>query len=321
MVLNVSFSDREHRALVQLKTTATGLPTLPGVAMRIVQVLNDDEASVSDVVNAIQRDPALAAKILRVANSPLYGSRRTVESLPQAVVRLGQRATESLALSFSLVSALRLQQGSGLDYDGYWRRCLVSASAAKHIAARTRPADCEVGFLASLMQDLGMMIFDKIAPATYADLSLQDHSHLTVHENKLHRLGHPRLGAWLMGEWGFSKRIQEAVAYSHSPLDLPGGDADLVRCVALSAKVADALLQTGPMQHEGSAAASELFECADEWLSLTREDVAVILESMAVAIPSFERLFDTSLIDEDKLELLTLMAREKLTELRTATGQ
>ena len=320
-MLNVNFSEREHRALLQLTTTATGLPTLPGAAMRIVQVLNDDEASVPDVVNAIQRDPALAAKILRVANSPVYGSRRVVESLPQAVVRLGRRATESLALSFSLVSALKLQQGGGLNYGYYWRRCLLSASAAKYIGARVRPAESEVAFLASLMQDLGMLVFDKIAPETYHNAPLQDHSRLATHENRLHRLAHPRLGAWLMGEWGFSERLAEAVAYSHSPLDLPGGDADLVRCVALSAKVADALLQAVPMQQDGSAAASELFECASEWLSLTREDVAVILESMAVAIPSFERLFDTSLIDEEKLELLTLMAREKLTELRTATGQ
>lgn len=320
-MLNLTLGDSERRALQLLAATATGLPTLPGVAMRIVQVLNDEEASVPDVVNAVQRDPALAAKILRVANSPVYGSRRHVESLPQAVVRLGLRATESLALSFSLVSALKLQQGGALDYDFYWRRCLLSASAAKYIAAEVRPADSEVGFLASLVQDLGMLVLDKIAPSTYREFPSQSHSRVVAHENRLHRLAHPILGAWLIGQWGFSERLQQAVAYSHSPMDLPDGDADLVRCVALSAKVADVLLQAEPLEQDSNAVAAELFDCANEWLSLSREELALILERMAAAIPSFERLFDTSLINEEKLELLTLMAREKLTELRSATGQ
>lgn len=315
-MLEFNRSDSERRALEQLQVTATGLPTLPGVAMRIIQVLNDEDASVPDVVSAIQRDPALAAKILRVANSPVYGSRREVESLSQAVVRLGRRATESLALSFSLVSALKLQNGDGLNYDLYWRRCLLSASAAKSIAVKVRPVESEIAFLGALMQDLGMLVLDRVSPETYRGLCLQDHNRVVAHENRLHRLTHPRLGGWLMGEWGFSERMQQAVAYSHAPLDLPAGDADFVRCVALAAKVADALLLA-----DNSVVAASLFERAAEWLGLDREDMACIIDGMAKAIPSYERLFDTSLIDDEKLELLTLMAREKLTELRSATGQ
>lgn len=315
-MLEFNSSDSERRALEQLQTTATGLPTLPGVAVRILQVLNDADASVLDIVGAIQRDPALSAKILRVANSPVYGSRREVESLSQAVVRLGLHATESLALSFSLVSALKLQAGGALDYDFYWRRCLLSASAAKFIADRIRPAESEIAFLGALMQDLGMLVLDKISPQTYHEVSLHCHTRLAAHENKIHRLAHPRIGAWLMGEWGFSERMQQAVAYSHSPLDLPVGDADFVRCVALSAKVADALLLD-----DNSVAVSSLFEDAALWLDLDREDIVLIIESLARAIPSYERLFDTSLIDDEKLEMLTLMAREKLSELRVGVGQ
>ncbi|WP_372764640.1 HDOD domain-containing protein [Litorivivens sp.] len=311
--MDIGVSTAERRVLEQLRVTATGLPTLPGVVTRIIQVVNDDAASANDMVNVIQRDPALAAKLLRVANSPIYGSRRGVETLQQAVVRLGQAATQNLALSFSLVSALKMQSEGELDYAFYWRRCLLSASAAKYVAAKKRPADAEALFLASLMQDLGMMVLDKVFPATYRQLpfSQSDHARLVAHENQLCRATHPRVGAWMMEEWGFSERMQSAVAYSHSPLDLPAGDGEFVRCVALSARMADVLLAD-----DNERDMSDLFAIASQWLALDKEDVAEIIQALVKTVPAFERMFDTLLLDQEKLELLTLMAREKLDELR-----
>lgn len=310
----------QHR-INQLLATATGLPTLPGVAMQVITSINDKHADTTSLIRILQRDPALAAKILRVANSPIYGSRRGVESLQQAVVMLGMRATHSLALSFSLVPALKLQSEGALDYALYWRRCLLSATAAKQIAACIIPADKEAAFLAALIQDLGMLVLDRVMPELYVGLpcSQVDHEGLQAHELSRFGLDHAHVGGWMASEWGFSERMQGAVAYSHHPEGMEDGDSDrqFVCCVALGAELADMML--------GADGGCELYRVAgkaEQWLAIDGVSTGGIVESVTRSIPAFERIFDTRLLDQDKLQMISDLAREKLAELRAvASGE
>lgn len=306
----------EHR-MQQLLATATGLPTLPGVAMQIITVINDMEAGVDELVRVLQRDPALAAKILRVANSPIYGSRRGVENLQQAVVMLGARAAHSLSLSFLLVSALKLQSTGALDYALYWRRSLLAASAAKQVAAFVSPRDKEAIFLAALMQDLGMLVLDRVMPDLYGSLPCdqRDHVGLEAHEIKCAGVSHAMVGGWMTREWGFSERMQNAVEFSHAPESLDG-DADtarFARCVALGVEMADMML---PAKSDYDLSAVSVR--AAEWLNIDGVSMGNIVQSLIQVIPAFERLFDTRLVDQDKLQMISDLAREKLAELRAA---
>lgn len=310
----------EHR-INQLLATATGLPTLPGVAMQIITAVNDESTDTPALVQVLQRDPALTAKILRVANSPIYGSRRGVESLQQAVVMLGLRATHSLALSFSLVSALKLQSKGALDYSLYWRRCLLAASAAKQVADRIMPADKETAFLAALMQDLGMLVLDRVVPDLYSALPCQqsDHSGLEAHELAKFGLSHVQAGEWMAREWGFSARMQSAVAYSHQPEGLGEASSDyqFVCCVALGAELADMMLCA-----DGSSDLSAVAAIAEQWLAIDTLALGDIVHSLTRTIPAFERVFDTHLLDQGKLQMISDLAREKLAELRAiASGE
>lgn len=306
---------QQERRINQLLATATGLPTLPGVAMQVITTLNDARSEVDDIVAVIQRDPALVAKLLRVVNSPVYGSRRGVESLQQAVVMLGMKATQSLALSFSLVSALRLQAVGALDYSLYWRRCLLAATAAKQVSARVAPADTEAAFLAALTQDLGMLVLDRVDPALYRKMSCsqRDHSAVEAHEFRRFGRGHALIGEWMACEWGFSSRMQKAIAFSHSPASFTGSEADsrFVCVVALSASIADMMLAD-----DAGNGLPVVTSQAQAWLSLSEEDVGDIMQSMTRVVPVFERVFDTSLLDEEKLQMIASLAREKLAELR-----
>ena len=313
-------SENYEQRIHQLLATATGLPTLPGVAMQVITSVNDKHADAAALIRILQRDPALAAKILRVANSPIYGSRRGVESLQQAVVMLGMRATHSLALSFSLVPALKLQSGGALDYTLYWRRCLLSATAAKQIATCILPADKETAFLAALMQDLGMLVLDRVMPDLYAGMpcSQADHSNLQVHERNRFGLDHAYVGSWMAREWGFSERMQNSVAYSHQPDEVGGSDSDrqFACCVALGAELADMMLGA-----EGDCDLSRIAGKAEQWLAIDGGSMGEIVESLTRSIPAFERIFDTRLIDQEKLQMISDLAREKLAELRELASE
>ena len=110
------------------------------LSVNILELAQSDTASLSDVAQSVKVDPALTLKILRIANSPIYGGRRESENLAQALSLLGLDATLTLALSFSLVNSLKNTNAEGFDLDAYWRRCLLAAAASQTIAQKY-PAD------------------------------------------------------------------------------------------------------------------------------------------------------------------------------------
>jgi len=102
----------------QLKECRT-LPSVPVVVLEVLDLCRDDDTSIGQVAKALSRDPALSAKVLRVANSPWYGIHAEVTTLERAVTILGINATLSLALSFSLVRGLRKEKTAGFDHQAY----------------------------------------------------------------------------------------------------------------------------------------------------------------------------------------------------------
>src|SRR5690606_28189702 len=95
----------EH--ILQRLKTCTTFPTPPPVAMQVVQLAQNPEIDLGLVAQVVSADPAIAAKVMRIANSAMYARRRQSANLRQALVVLGLNATLTLALSFTLVSTLR----------------------------------------------------------------------------------------------------------------------------------------------------------------------------------------------------------------------
>ena len=142
-------------------------PSPPGVATHIIELARDPDVDLSQVAKALSMDSALATKILRIANSPLYAQRRKSENLRQALMLLGLNATLTLALSFSLANSLRAGKSNGIDFPLYWRRALLAATAARALADAMRHAMAEEIFLAGLLQDVGILALDQALPDLY----------------------------------------------------------------------------------------------------------------------------------------------------------
>ena len=110
------------------------LPSPPGIALRIIELAQDPEADIATAADIIAIDMALSARMLRIANSPLYASRRRIENLGQALTMLGLNATISLALGFTVTQGLT--GGTGADHDlrqRAWKRSILSALAASQL--------------------------------------------------------------------------------------------------------------------------------------------------------------------------------------------
>jgi HD-like signal output (HDOD) protein len=107
------------------------LPSPTGTALAILRLAKSDSSTIQQIARVLQTDPALAGRVLKIANSALSGGARTVFEVQDAVARLGIRQVRNVALGFSLIS----QNGKGkcreFDYQKYWSRSLATAVAAQ----------------------------------------------------------------------------------------------------------------------------------------------------------------------------------------------
>lgn len=126
------------------------LPSLPAVALKMVELANNSEVDLNDVARVISMDPALVTKLFRAANSPLYGMRRKVTNLRQVLSLLGLQGTLALALGFSLVTTGRDAKAIPLNTEHFWRRSLLAATACRILGERLSMRNLEELFLAGL---------------------------------------------------------------------------------------------------------------------------------------------------------------------------
>ena len=110
------------------------LPTLPTVAMRLLELARDPETEFKDVIGVVKTDPAITAKILKAANSSFFGFKSPVTSIERAVPLLGTTVVTTLALSFSLVDAAMSSGPLAQHYTAYWKHSIVQAVAAEVLA-------------------------------------------------------------------------------------------------------------------------------------------------------------------------------------------
>ena len=106
------------------------LPTIPGVALEVLTLARSRQSSIDKISAIVARDPALSTRMLRVANSSLFGTPIKATTVKQALVRMGLRSAQSVALSFSVNTKLTKASPDGFDHLAFWRSSLVTAVAA-----------------------------------------------------------------------------------------------------------------------------------------------------------------------------------------------
>jgi diguanylate cyclase (GGDEF)-like protein len=288
------------------------LPSPPGVATKIIKLANDPEADIARIADVLALDPAITAKILRIANSPMYARQRKTENLRQALMVIGLNATISLALSFSLLKSWQTSdQVGGLDYPLYWRRALLAATGSHVLARVIGVKDAEELFLACLIQDIGVMALDRSIPDLYVGLGVAQGRQAALIEREQQRLGvdHAAVSGWLLERWQFPERTQQVVAASHDPDKLGKQNPNTVfaRCVALSGMIAELFLDTS-----GARGFAELAERAQAYFEIDKEGLGELLAEIGKMIPDAETIFETEILSASRSEEILEEAREAL---------
>jgi diguanylate cyclase (GGDEF)-like protein len=294
----------------------TNLPSLPWAALRILELCQLEDLDLGQVSEVIERDPALAAKLVRTANSPLFAVRGEITSISGAVALLGVNAVRTLVLSFSLARECGAKNQAGLH--GYWRRSLLAAVAAREMCAAAA-ADKEEAFLSALLQDIGMLAFARGMGGEYAGILAAagpDHDLLSKLEVEAFGADHAEAGAWLMERWKLPRRLAQVVGASHEPGRLGAAGQEDVRALAaivsLSGRLAD--LWAGDQRVAALALRKEL----DERWGSGAVDIKAVSGALLEQGPQLAGLFDVDL-DAREMALVLDQAQEALLALSVRT--
>jgi len=219
------------------------LPALPAAVVRVMQLTADPKAGMPDVARALASDQALAARVLKLANSAFYGSSRRISTVSEAVITLGMRTTRNLVMATSCQEMLeRNVAGYALPPGALWRHSLACASAAQALAARARYRATEEAFVAGLLHDVGKVVLNTYLKDQFARVFLRaTHGDMTFAEAERETLGfdHAEAGACLLERWSLPAALVSAVRWHHAPLESPS--PSLLPCLV---HVADAVCLT-----------------------------------------------------------------------------
>lgn len=207
----------QERVLEELKE----LPTLSTVVAELMATLQEPTSSARDLERLIANDQAIAARLLKLANSAFYGLPGKVTSLTRAVTLLGFNTVRSLVLTIGVVNKFSGPSGSEyFDRGSFWEHSLAVAMASKLLAARDTSVSQEEAHIAGLLHDIGTVASDHCMPKKFKEamrLIHEDGMEWLEAEKKAIGLSHDEVGALVAVHWRFPEFIREAIAYHHHP--------------------------------------------------------------------------------------------------------
>jgi HD-like signal output (HDOD) protein len=248
----------------QVSARLTRLETLPvdrSVALRLLHVIDDPMASNATIAGVVERDPALVARLMQVANSAYYGMRGRVRTLPLAVSVLGHVTLRSMAV----VAAAELASASLPE--GFWLESLAVAALARELAVEIGAIE-EEAFGAGLLTDLGMAILAAVDEAYRWDLTASERLDW---ERERYGISHVGITRQLLAAWSFPSGVCDAIAAHHDE-PVPGGDplavsVQLASRIVAGGRLADTdpvttrlidAARIEPMRERAKAAAADL---------------------------------------------------------------
>jgi len=208
------------------------LPLSPTLLPKLLPKLSDVDTNFDEVVEIIAFDPALTSKLLHICNSAYFGQESEVNSVAEAVSRVGYQAVYLLVAMINGSGCFPYPAPSGVDAAKLWRHSVITAFNAKFVAESSE-ADGNLLFTAGLLHDLGKIILGQEQIPATADLYQKPSDAESVRrENELFGCTHAEVGAALLERWKLPAQIVIAVRHHHDPKQAQGL-ARVAACVTL----------------------------------------------------------------------------------------
>lgn len=195
--------------------------SVPTIYISLNNAMNNPRSSVTEIGRIISEDQGLTARMLKLANSPLYGYPSRIETISQAVLIIGTKQIRDLALATSVISLFKGIPGGLVSMDTFWRHSIACGVIARVIAGYQRKPNIERFFTVGVLHDIGRLLLFSSAPEEFKKImtcSKEEKKPLFRLERAKLGFDHSDVGGALLKNWKLSSSLTELVAYHHNPL-------------------------------------------------------------------------------------------------------
>ena len=211
---------KETPSIEYLARRAAGIASPPAIYSRLMEVINHPFSSADDIGQVIGEDPAMTAKLLRIANSSLYAFPRQIETVTRAVTIIGTAQLSDLALSMSATKLFNEIPADLVDVTSFWQHSVSSAVVARGLASLLRQHNVERFFIGGLLHDVGRAVMLVYCPAHAREAIMRARqSGRPLYETEREVLGydHADLGFAMLEAWGLPEAHCSIVGRHHNP--------------------------------------------------------------------------------------------------------
>ena len=211
------------------------LSTLPQVTWELMRLLSDEDTTPDDLQQVVEQDPALSAKVISLGNSAYYGLRTPATTISRAIVIIGFKELEFLALGLGLADTFDLRKVPfGYDGEALWLHSLSVSWTAREVAAAARLVDPGEAMLAGLLHNLGQIMLVTHFTVQFQrimDYVTQGHGFREA-ETDL-GLWHEAIGYLLAKNWSMPEYLRDVILFHHRP-ELAIENHDIVSIINLA---------------------------------------------------------------------------------------
>jgi HD-like signal output (HDOD) protein len=201
------------------------LPSIPTVYEKLQRAIRDPEVSMDEVAGIIEQDIAMSAKVLHVVNSAFFGLYTRVDSPSRAVKLLGLDTVKALVLGVEIFTQTKLPKEL-FSAEELWNHSMMVGAMAKKVAEQESDDQELIGnaFLAGILHDIGKLVLVSLLPEKYREAKrIAETGEMTLRqgEYRIFNGSHGAVGAFLIGLWGFTSPVLEAIGFHHNISDYP----------------------------------------------------------------------------------------------------
>jgi len=196
------------------------IPPLPVISQKILNVIQDPNVSFPHLARIIEKDQALALKILKIANSAFFNSLGKVSSLDHALVKLGMNEIKSIVLGFSVQNFFSTSEDSTFERARFWKHGIVCSQIAKYLGSLYHVRKDDSLFLSGLIHDMGKVVLDQYFHEDFLqiiDYINVNKTSFSKAEKQVTGTTHYQIAAKLLKQWKFPNQIVLQVFYHHAP--------------------------------------------------------------------------------------------------------
>ncbi len=300
--------------------TTESLPTLPGPALEVIRLTQQEEVDLDRIGEAVGRDPLLAGRLLKLSNSPLFGCAREVTTINQALMVLGLKTVKMAAISFSMGAALGSHGGANPGSEralaGFWRRSVTAAVAARQLVAGSSRALADEAFLCGLLQDVGFAAMLHSGPTSYSKVveALDaGHPERSLEQEALEGHTHAEVSAFILQSWDLPQLLILPVRHHHDPdlmpEDAPSEARQLVQQLNVAHDVATIVTSEGESAH---AAREQARRKAEEWCGMSSQEFDRFLDGLTDHVHAMADVMDIDVGHHEEMAQRIRQAQEDM---------